>query len=254
LNRLLLVVLLAVPAVAAPRDFPLTWSSHTSEAGEDSLEAWITPRIARTDDFVQLDTRLAWTKGVARTLESQLSLDLDFQRTDLTQGVDPKVSSLWRWTTWRANSPFAVAGIGRVSLGLDQFEVEGRLVADLTIQRALIALNISGSRALFWNDRTGVDTRLEESLGVKFALSSTAAFGVEVRVKSSWEKRAYKGTAVYTGPVLTWTHPAFWISFGAYAQVAAEKAPEDKALAEPQELRDNERFVLRFSFGLVTPK
>jgi len=183
--RLLLVVLLAAPAVAAPRDLPFTWTSRTAAAGEDQLEAWITPRIARTDDFLQLDTRLAWTHGVARTIESQLSMDFDFQRTD---------------------------------------------------------------------KRDGVDTRLEESFAVKFALSPNAGFALELRAKSSWQRREYQGTAAYAGPALTWTHPAFWVTLGAYAQVAADKAQADRPLAEPQELRDNERFVLRLAFGAVTRK
>jgi hypothetical protein len=252
--RLLLVVLLAAPAVAAPRDLPFTWTSRTAAAGEDQLEAWITPRIARTDDFLQLDTRLAWTHGVARTIESQLSMDFDFQRTDKRDGVDPKVTSLWRFTTWRANTPFAVGGIARVSLGFDQLQVEGRLLADLTVGRVLLALNVSGEQSAFWNGRTGVDTRLEESFAVKFALSPNAGFALELRARSSWQRREYQGTAAYAGPALTWTHPAFWVTLGAYAQVAADKAQADRPLAEPQELRDNERFVLRLAFGAVTRK
>ncbi len=252
--RLLPVVaalVLAVPVAAAPREFPLTWTSQTAAAGENQLEAWLTPRIARTDDFLRLDTRLVWATGVTRNVESQLSLDLDFQRTDKAESLDPKVTSLWRWTTWRTGAPFAVGGVGRVSLGRDQLEVEARLLADLHVDRLVIALNVSGSRAVFWSDRTGVDTRLEESLATKFLVSANASFGLELWAKSSWERRVYQGSAIYAGPVLTWTHPVFWVSLGAYAQVASDKAAADKDLAEPQELRDNERFVGRLTFGLV---
>ena len=126
MRPLLVLALLSVPAYSAPRDFPLTWTSRTSAAGQSSLEAWLTPRLVRTDDFFRLDTRVVWTHGVTRTVESQLSLDLDFERTDKTEGVDPKVTSRWRWTTWREATPFAVGGLGRVSLGLNQFEVEAR--------------------------------------------------------------------------------------------------------------------------------
>ncbi len=59
----LAVALLAVPSFAAPRDFPFTWTSRTSAAGQNSLEAWFTPRLVRTDDFLQLDTRVVWTYG-----------------------------------------------------------------------------------------------------------------------------------------------------------------------------------------------
>ncbi|MFZ5439839.1 MAG: hypothetical protein ACOZQL_07505 [Myxococcota bacterium] len=254
MRTLLSLVLFALPAVAAPRDFPFTWTSSTANAGEDQLEAWATPRLARTDDFLRLDTRLVWTHGVTRTVESQLSMDLDWERTDVSASLDPKLTSLWRWTTWRSGGPFAAGGLGRVSLARDLLELEGRLFADLRLGRVLMALNFSGSTGALWAGRTGVDTRLEESFAIKVSLSASAAVGLEVRGKSSWQRRDYQGSALYLGPALTWTHPSFWVSLGGYAQVASDKAPADKDLAEKQELRDNERFVLRLTFGAVTRK
>jgi hypothetical protein len=255
MRTLLSLVLLALPAVAAPRDFPLTWTSHTAGADENQFELWATPRLARTDDFLRLDTRLVWTHGVTRTVESQLSLDLDWERTDKTELFDPKLSNVWRWTTWRtAGGPFAVGGLARLSLAKDLFEVEGRLFADLEVGRVLFALNVAGSTGLLWGGRTGVDTRLDESFAVKVSISPNACVGLEVRGKSGWQRREYQGTALYVGPVLTWTHPAFWVTLGGYAQVASEKAPGDKGLDEPQELRDNERFVLRLAIGAVTKR
>ena len=250
--RLLLVVVLSVPAFAGPRDFPFTWTSRTSAAGHSSLEAWFTPRLVRTDDYFRLDTRVAWTHGVTRTVETQLSMDLDFESTNRSQGVDPKLTSLWRWTTWREGTPFAVGGLGRVSLGFNQFEAEGRLFADWRLERVLLALNVSAARALFWNGREGVDTRLEESFAAKYVVSTGVAVGFEIRAKSAWKLREYQGTALYVGPAFTFTHPKFWVSLGGYTQVAADKANADRSLAEPNELRDNERFVLRLAFGADT--
>jgi hypothetical protein len=252
MRPLLFLFLVSVPAAAAPRDFPFTWTSKTSAAGQSSLEAWATPRLVRTEDFFRLDTRVAWTHGVARTLESQLSLDLDFERTDLTQGVDPKLTSLWRWTTWREGTPFAMAGLGRISLGLDQFEVEARLIADFRLDRVVLALNASAARTVFWNGRTGVDTRLEENFAVKYVVSKGVTAGLELRAKSAWMAREYQGTAIYVGPALTFTVEKFWVTVGAFTQVAADKAKADRELAEPNELRDNERFVLRLTFGADT--
>ena len=252
MRPLLVLVLLSVPAVAAPRDFPFTWTSRTSEAGQSSLEAWITPRLVRTDDYVRIDTRAVWTKGVTRTVEAQLSMDMDFEGTTLTRVFDPRVTSLWRWTTWRQDTPFAVGGLARLSLGLGQFEVEGRLFADWQLDRVLMALNVSASRSLLWDGREGVDTRLEESFAAKYRVSPTASFGLEIRAKSAWMLREYQGTAIYVGPAMTFTNPAFWVTVGGYAQVAADKANADRSLAEPNELRDNERFVLRLVFGFNT--
>lgn len=254
MRPLLVVVLLSLPASAAPRDFPLTWTSRTSAAGQSSLEAWLTPRLMRTDDYFRLDTRVVWTHGVTRTVEAQLSMDMDVESVSKTrpQTIDPRFTSLWRWTTWREHTPFAVGGLARLSLGPDQFEVEARLTADWQLDRVLLALNLSAARALFWNGRTGVDTRLEETFAARYLVSPGATFGFEVWGRSSWSVREYQGSALYVGPALTFTHPKFWVTVGGYAQVAAEKAQADRPLAEPAELRDNERFVLRLAFGANT--
>jgi len=252
-GSLLFFCLLGSVASAAPRDFPFTWTSQTQDTGKSQFELWFTPRIARTDDFVLFEGRLGWTYGVAKNLETMLAVDADLTRTDLTQGMEGKVSNIWRWTTWRsAGSPFSAGGVGRISLGIDRLELEGRLLADLKVDRVLFALNVSGERSLFWNGRTGVNNRLEESLGVRFALSKTATFGVEARVKSSWEDRLYRDPGVYGGDSYGWTVPLLWIHVGGFAQVAAERGDGDRGAAEVQELRDNERFVLRLTVGANT--
>lgn len=218
-------------------------------AGKSQLEGWLTPRIIRTDDFLAMDTRVVWTHGVARTLESQLSMDFDWQSTTLATTFDPRITSLWRWTTWRDPSPFAVSGIGRATVGFNSFELEARLVADLRIDKVLVAINVAAARSLFWNGRTGVDTHLEENFGIRYQLTAGAAVGLELKGRSGWEGRAHAGTALYVGPAFTFTPGPFWLTLGGYWQAASWKADADKGTAERQELRDNERFQVRAVFG-----
>lgn len=248
MRHLPLLLLLSLPALGAQRELPFTWTSRTSEAGHSGLEVWLTPRLVRSDDYFRLDARAIWTHGVARALETQLSVDVDIERTGSTEGLDPKLSSLWKWTTWGL-SPFAVGGMGRLSLGPNQFEAEARLIADLRLGRLLVALNASAARALFWKGREGVDTRLEESLAVQFAISPQASVGLEGRGKSSWAGREYRGSAVYVGPTLAFRHPKFWVMLGGYAQIAAQKAGPARFVEEPSELTDNERFIFRLALG-----
>lgn len=247
-----LALVVALPVTAAPRDFSFTWTTRTSAAGAHGFEGWLTPRLVRFDDtYARLESRVAWVAGVTKGLEAQTSIDFDVESTLLTAQVDPKLSSLWRWTTWRPGMPFAVGGLGRVTGGPGFFEAEGRLLADLELGRVLFSLNVAASRALFWDGRSGVDTHLEELFGARVSVSSTAFVGLEVRAKSGWRERVYAGTAVYLGPTLTFTNPRFWVSVGGGAQIAADKAQADQGLEEPNELRDNERYVLRLAVGLV---
>ena len=247
-----LVLLLSLPAAAAPRDFAFSWTSQTAPQGQNGFEFWLTPRLVRTDDsFARLDSRIVWVAGVTKNLESQLGIEFDVESTQRTSFVDPRVSSLWRWTTWKSEgSVFGAGGLGRVAIGPGVLEVEARLFADVTLGKVMIALNASGSRLAFWNDRSGVDMRLEESLGLRYAVSSSASVGLELRARTAWKEREYQGTALYLGPTFTFRHPIFWVSLGGGVQVAADKANADRALDEPNELRDNERYVLRLAVGI----
>lgn len=248
---LALAIVVALPVTAAPRDFSFTWTTRTSAAGTDGFEAWLTPRLVRFDEtYARLEPRVAWVAGVAKGLEAQTSIDFDVESTLLSAQVDPRLSSLWRWTTWRPGAPFSMGGLGRLSGGPGFFEAEGRLLADLEVGRVLVSLNVSAARALFWNGRSGVDTHLEELFGLRVSVSSTASLGLEARARSGWRERVYAGTALYVGPTLTFTNPRFWVSVGGGVQVAADKAQADRELEEPNELRDNERYVLRLALGV----
>ena len=250
MRAILVLSLWATVASATPRELPFTWTTRTQDVGTSQLEAWVTPRLIRTDDYLRMDSRLVFSHGVTTNLDTQLSMDFDFEHRLLSASFDPQVTSLWRWTTWRQKSPFAMGGIGRASLGFDHAEFEGRLLADLRLDRVLLALNVSASRALLWNGRTGVDTRLEEDVGLQYRVTPALAVGLEVRGRSAWAGREYFGTAAYVGPNITFSYPSFWVTFGMMVQVAAQKATQDADTAEKQELRDNERFQLRLSFGL----
>ncbi len=251
MRLLALLCVASLPTLAAPRDFPVTWTTRTTDAGANGFEGWVTPRLSRADaDSLRVDARLAWVAGVTKNLESQLSLDLDWERpTDRGATLDPRLSSLWRWTTWRQGSPVAVGGVGRVTLGFDSAEVEARLLVDVTVGRALFAANAMGARRLWWRGAGGLDTRLEASGGVRFALAPGASFGLELRARSAYREALYQGTAVYLGPTLAFTSGGFWVALGAYAQVASDKAAADRGNGEHAELRDNERFVLRLTVG-----
>lgn len=251
MRALVLLVVVSLPVLAAPREFPVTWTTRSAGAGTHAFEGWLTARLSKAhENDLRMDTRLGWVAGVAKNLESQLSLDLDWtQPAHREATLDPRLSSLWRWSTWREGSPVNVGGVGRVTLGFDSAEFEGRLVVDATVGRVLLALNGLGAQRVWWNGAGGIGTRLEASGGARFQVSPSATFGVEVRARASYREALYQGTALYVGPSLAVTAGGFWVTLGAYAQVASDKATADKGNGEHAELRDNERFVLRLTVG-----
>lgn len=247
------VVLGALAGHTAERDFALTWTSATLSAGHHDLEAWVTPRLVRADDaFALTEARFVLTAGLSEWLETSAALELPFLSSPTSSTVDPRVSSLWKFAPWKAGGPLGFGGLARVSVGFDVLELEARLFVDKRLGRLLLAANASYERSFFRIPRTGVDTRLEESVGARFALGEHATFGLELRVKSSFRRLWYQGSAVYVGPTMSFRLAHTWVSVGALAQVAADKAKADRGNGEPAELRDNERFVLRLVVGSHT--
>jgi hypothetical protein len=237
-------------ALAAPRAFPLTWTSRTLEAGGHDFQTWLTPRIARLDDSLVLTQgRMVMGTGIISGLEALWGLDLDFAGNSSRTTIDPLLTTLWRWAPLKANGVLGLGGFARGSLGFDSAELEARLFVDKQFGKLLLALNGSASRRFFWAGRTGVDTHLEESLGARYAVGPSASFGLELYLKSGFLRGEYQGTAIYVGPSFTFEFQKLWVSLGATAQVAADQAPGARVKGQPLELTDNERFVGRVVVG-----
>ncbi len=243
-------VLCCSSPLAAPRDFSLTWTSQTLAPGHRDVEVWLTPRIARVDpQQVLSDFRVGLSAGLLPSLETQLTMDLSFDSLARPASIDGRLTSLWRFTPFKATDALGFGGFARVSLGVDVLDLEARVILDKAVGRVLFALNGSVTRSLFWSGRDGVDTRLEESLAARFAVTPNATFGLEAYAKSSFTKGAYQGTGLSVGPALSFQFSRVWLTVGLVAQVGADKAAGDRGNGEPLTLRDNERFVGRVVFG-----
>lgn len=245
-----LTLLVAGSSFAAPRDFALTWTTQSLETGHRDLEVWATPRIARVDPHqVLLDARFGLTAGLTRWLETQLTVDLGFDSGLATQSIDGRLTSLWHFTPLKATDAVGVGGVARVSLGVDVLELEARLTLDKAVGRVLFAANASVSREWFWSGRSGIDTRTEESVAVRFAITPTTSFGAEGYLKSGFTHGTYQGSGLYFGPALSFQFTQVWLTVGMAAQVGADKAAGDRGNGEPLTLRDNERFLGRLVLG-----
>jgi hypothetical protein len=245
---LTVLLLSATHAWAAPRAFPFTWDSTTLAPGAKDVSLWLTPRLLRENErsFSRLELRAALGVGVAQSFETLLAIDVDMDATlVLGRAVDPKLSSLWHFSPFKATGLLGASVLGRVSLGIEGIEVEGRLILDKRFSGAWVALNSSITRGLFWAGPSRIDTRLEQSLGLGALLPVGVSVGAEVRARTAFQEGAYQGTAIHVGPAVTYTTPTFSVGMTVSTQVAADKAPADRALREPLELRDNERFIAR---------
>lgn len=251
------VLLLAAPAVcAAERAFPFTWDSTTLAPKEQELTFWMTPRLLRqnslTAPFSRIEARTAFSFGVTSWLEGSVAGDVVMDdEGQKGQAVDAKLSTWWRAAPWKAKDVLGVSLLLRGSLGFGGLELEARLVLDKRLGDVWLALNSAALRGFFFDGASGVDTHLEQSAAVGYVLTKAhVTVSAEARARSGFLAGRYQGTAFYLGPAITLSQPRWWLSATVQAQAAADRHPDDRALQESLELRDNERFVVRFVAGV----
>lgn len=251
LTSLLLVV--SSPAWAS-RAFPLSWDSQTMAPGTHEFQSWVTARYGRQDiGYTELDLRLQAMQAITDRVDTMFGFDVDLASFALdSRSADARISNTWRSSVLTSTQAVGFAVVSRIALGLDNGELEVRLVLDKQIGRLWLALNASVMRAQFWSGRTGIDTRFEQSFGARYQVQESFAAGVEVRAREALQRSAYQGTAYSGGPTFSWVSVRWWVTFGLFVQAGADKAHDDRGNGEPLEVRDNERFVGRLILGVKT--
>ncbi len=245
------LVVLAAHAWAGARAFPLTWDSETRAAGTQEVQLESTERLFRrvettAQGYLATDDSLLFVRGMTSSGELLAGVRTTIEAIG-PQGhaVDPRAVLGWHH---RLLSPRDVVGLsllGRGALGFDALELELRGALDRVHGPFVVGLNLAALHTFFWSGRTGADTRLEETVAARFRLKNGFSTGLEVLVRETFQQEAFEGTAVYVGPSLAFEGQRFWGSVGLYAQVAADKAPEDRHDSDPLEVSFNERFWIR---------
>ena len=248
-----LVVALLSSTAFAERVFPFTWTSATQKKSTTDAELWLTMRTGRPTPFDQLEVRGWVSAGVARNVDVHFGLETDFLlRRREQKELDGRISALARYRFFEPDEVLGVALLGRAGFGVASAVLEGRLVLDRKLGDVLVAANSSYERTVFWDRRDGIDTRLEQDLGVRLQVTPDVTAGFEVRARTALKAGEYQGTAVYFGPSLSISTKAVWFSIGAVAQIMSDKAEGDKGNGQPIIFRDDERFGLRVVVGAPT--
>lgn len=249
------MLVVAAGAQAAERAFPVTWDSTTLGEKQQELTVWLTPRLLRqnslTSPFTRIEARAAFSWGLTSWLEGSVAGDVVMDDEGLKgQAVDAKLTTWWRASPLKAKDWLGISVLLRGSLGFAGADAEARLVLDKRLGDVWIALNSAVTRSFFF-EGGGVDLRLEQSLALGYVLQKAGVtLAAEGRARTAYLAGQYQGTAFYAGPSITLSQRRWWASLTVQAQVAADRHPDDKALTEPLELRDNERFVARLVVGV----
>jgi hypothetical protein len=258
MRLLLLTALFASGSVlATERTLAFTIAGPTVEPGAHELLLTETPHFGRPEPFLQLDTSLGIALGITSRLEAQVLLAVSIDEFGTGAGsrsAQGTLATRWRWQVLDGHRDWLGVGlIGTVAVGPDLVFLEARLGAEKWLGDFLFALNASVDYSVRKDGAAGPGTHLEQSGGIVYRLANGFTSGFELRNRLGLEGGDYYGDAIYVGPVFALRRPSFWLSVAALAQVAAVKASALYGNGEPLELRDNERWVLRFQLGFEVP-
>jgi hypothetical protein len=247
------VALLLAANAWADRPFPFTWTSPTQPKQTSAVEVWVTARSGRPVQYDLLEGR-AWVGlGVARNADLHLGLEADATlRRREQKELDGRLVALARYRFLEPTEVVGLALIGRFGLGVASSVFEARVVIDRVVGDTVLALNSSFERTIDWQRREQIDTRLDHSIGIGLRIAPDLVAGFEGRARQGIKNGQYQGTAVYTGPTLTWRTTWFSVSLGLLAQIASHKVQGDRGNGESLIFRDDERFAIRIAFSLPT--
>lgn len=238
---LFFLVLLASTA-RADRPFPWTWTSSTLARGTTDAQLWTTVRTGRVTPYDLLEVRGWVNAGLLRQVDLHFGLETDvlLQRRE-NKSFDGRLSVLARY---RFLDPdlLGVALLVRAGVGLEAGVLESRLVLDREFGTVLLAANGAFERTVFYDRRDAIDTRFEANLGLRLQVTPDVAAGFEGRARTGLKAGEYQGTAFFVGPTLAISTKWVWLSLGAVAQIASDKAEGDRFNGQPIIFRDDERF------------
>jgi len=249
-----LVLLTSAPdASASERRFTYTHESGTLAAGERELEPWSTFRIGRDDFYNRIDSRLELEFGLTERLQTAWYLNLtgvtkDEGNVRTTEVEHAGVS--WEWK-YKLTDPVADAIGTAVYLegtgAPHEAEIEAKLIVDKRMGKVLVAANLVGEQEWkFETQDTETETILALDLGVAYFVSPTVALGLEIRDDNVIEHGEWEASAVFVGPVVSWSSEAVWAALSVLPQVANLKKEEG---AGALDLAHHERVNARLIFG-----
>ncbi|MBL8921486.1 MAG: hypothetical protein JNJ54_21680 [Myxococcaceae bacterium] len=238
----------------AERPFPWTWTSSTQARGTTDVELWTTVRTGRPTPYDLLEVRGWVSAGLLRQVDLHFGLETDvlLMRRE-NKAFEGRLSGLARY---RFLDPdvLGIALLVRAGVGLEAGVLESRLVLDRVFGTLLLAANGAFERTVFYDRRDAIDTRFEASLALRLQVSPAVTAGFEGRSRTGLKSGEYQGTAIYLGPTLSISTKWVWLSVGAVAQVAADKAEGDRFNGQPIIFRDDERFGVRLVVAAPTAR
>jgi len=253
-SQLLLGMLLAPLAASAnERHFSYTYESAVLAPGERELEIWTTGQSGRESRYTRLDERIEFEMGLLNGLQTSFYLNLsavaqDSGFGDLDKSTAVSVSNEWKWRL--LDGAVDAIGLGlyfEVTAGVDELELEGKIIVDKRIGNLLLAVNFVAEHEWEYGlTTTGKDLHLDGYLAASWFFTPRFSVGIEAWNANTISEGQWEFSALFLGPVVSYTGDGWWVTFTALPQLPAPRPVEGGG---NKVLTDLEKFQARLLFS-----
>ncbi|HEX6791525.1 MAG TPA: DUF6662 family protein [Candidatus Krumholzibacteria bacterium] len=248
-------------ANATQRRFTYTYESLVLNPGEIEIEPWTTFRIGKEDYYVRIDHRIEFEAGLTRSLQTAFYLNMKSE----TAQVGDEMQTGFEWqgisNEWKLKlrdpvaDPFGMALYFEWGASTDEVEVEAKFIADKRAGNWLWAFNAMIEPEFEFEAETGGDVEAETELNYEFNLGGAyfltpnTSLGIEVRNHNlSISETDYSHSALFAGPVVSYSAETWWATLTVLPQVAKLKGDEVDE-GNDLVLSELEKVEVRFLFG-----
>ncbi|HLF19649.1 MAG TPA: hypothetical protein VI704_02560 [Bacteroidota bacterium] len=245
------------------RKFTYTYESSVLSSGLREIELWNTHRSGKNYFFRRIDQRIEYEFGLGGNVMSALYMNYSWRLGDsngslsggtATSSYSMSVSSEWKYKMLdRVADPLGFALYGEATVGLDEMELEAKLIFDKQVGDVLFAFNIVAENEWATEVVNGFSTTASEfkgelDFGVVYDVNPSFSFGMEVRNRNKVVAGVLKYSALFAGPVVSFSESTWWATFTLLPQVAALKGATGNGLVLDGQEKMEARLL--FSFHL----
>lgn len=213
------------------RKFGYTYQSMVLGMGNKEIEIWTTARVGKDIPFYSaIDNRFEFEVGLSERLQTAFYLNFRKVNSDDGTGMTEHfnfegISTEWKYQfTKPGKDPLGFAVYEEIGLNTDEIETESKLIFDKRISRHTFALNLVLENE--WKLSSGKsenETAFEGDFGWCYDISNSFSAGIEVRNHNVISGGEWKNSALFAGPVLSYSQPSWWVTLNIMPQIAGLK-------------------------------
>lgn len=259
MKRTLLIFILFILTLnlySNERKFGYIYQSGVLGKGNRELEIWTTARIGKDIPYyARTEHRMEFEWGITNRLQTAFYINFRNTSQDNGTGMTSKfefkgISSEWKYqVSSPSKNAVGFALYGEVGLNTDEAELEAKLIFDKKVKKSTFALNLVienewelGSHA------PETEMVLEGDLGWSYDISNSFAAGIEVRSHNQFVEGEMEHSALFAGPVVSFSQPNWWLTLTVLPQLAALKGKTGETnlvLGEREKLETRVLFSFR---------